>query len=190
MLARRDAMPTAERNAASAEIVARMGDLVAAWRPTVLAGYWPIRSEADIRAVLAAATDAGVAVALPALAGEVMVFRRWRPGDGLSRTALRFLEPAADQDLLLPDLILLPLAGFDRTGNRLGYGRGYYDRAISGIAPATPPVLVGVAFAGQELATISSEPHDVPLDAVVTEEEAIAFSAAGRAFAAPAVRGG
>ncbi len=82
--------------------------------------------------------------------------------------------PLPDQAILDPDLVILPLVGFDRTGVRLGHGRGYYDRAIAALAArGVRPTLVGIGFAAQEVEAIPAEPHDARLDWIVTENEAL-----------------
>jgi 5-formyltetrahydrofolate cyclo-ligase len=74
----------------------------------------------------------------------------------------------------VPDAVILPLAAFDRTGHRIGYGRGHYDRVIARLASAAAhPLLIGLAFSTQEVARVPAEAHDVALDAIVTEREAI-----------------
>ena len=73
-----------------------------------------------------------------------------------------------------PDLIILPLTAFDRTGTRLGHGLGFYDRAIAGLrGRGRMPWLMGVAFSVQEVAAIPTEPHDARLDWIVTEDETL-----------------
>ena len=66
-----------------------------------------------------------------------------------------------------PDVVVMPLLGFDARGTRLGYGGGYYDRTLAGMHKR--PRLVGFAFSGQELPEVPREPHDRPLDMIVTE---------------------
>ncbi len=172
-LARRDAMGAAARAIGSLAIAGRVAPMVARLRPAVVAGYFPIRSEADPRPILELAHELDADLALPALGPDgTMLFRRWRPGDGLSRAALGFLQPAEDRPAVIPDVILVPLAAFDRAGNRIGYGKGHYDRAIAAARSAgRSPVLIGLAFACQEVPAIPVEPHDAALGRVVTEAE-------------------
>jgi 5-formyltetrahydrofolate cyclo-ligase len=73
----------------------------------------------------------------------------------------------ADSPVLTPDLLLVPLVGFDPAGYRLGYGGGYYDRTLAAIQPR--PLAIGIGFEQQALATIHPQPHDIPMDYIVTE---------------------
>jgi 5-formyltetrahydrofolate cyclo-ligase len=68
-----------------------------------------------------------------------------------------------------PDVILVPLAGFDRRGHRLGYGAGHYDRALARLIAARPRLVLGLAYAAQAVDAVPAEPHDRRLDAVLTE---------------------
>lgn len=177
-LDRRDALPERHRAEASARIVTGLGALLAEMPPTVLAGFAPIRSEADIMPFLTAARANDVPVALPKLSGGGIVFRRWRPGVELVPGVWGIREPPEEAPIATPDLVLVPLAAFDRNGNRLGHGRGHYDRALTVLREAGfAPRLVGVAFAVQEVDAIPAEMFDVPLDAVVTEDGIRSFSA-------------
>jgi 5-formyltetrahydrofolate cyclo-ligase len=140
----------------------------------VASAYWPIRGEADPVALLTALTGAGVLTALPVLAGRAkpLLFRQWRPGDPLVDSAVGLCEPVASAAKVEPDLFFVPLAAFDRSGHRLGYGAGYYDATLAALAPKNP-LAIGLAFACQEVASIPAEPHDHPLAFVITERETI-----------------
>jgi 5-formyltetrahydrofolate cyclo-ligase len=173
-LTRRDALEPAFRAEASLRIAERALPLVLERKPRVISGYWPIRSEADPRPLLDAVRVAGLAVALPILLdATVLRFRRWRVGALLEPAGFGTLGPSPDAPEVVPDVVLLPLAAFDRTGHRIGYGKGHYDRAIAWLAPsARHPLLIGLAFSSQEVESVPAEPHDVALDAIVTEAEA------------------
>ena len=142
--------------------------------PAVVSAYWPIRSEADPRPLLDALRVAGVAVALPVVRdAELLLSRQWVSGALLVPAGFGTLGPGPQTEAV-PDAVILPLAAFDRTGHRIGYGKGHYDRAIARLAAlATHPLLIGLAFSTQEVAHVPAEPHDVALDAVVTEREAV-----------------
>ncbi len=133
-----------------------------------VAAYWAIGGEPDVRGFLAHAVDA----ALPRIddKGE-MRFHRWRDGDATER-CLGFCQPVASAAPATPDLIFVPLVGFDRALNRLGQGGGYYDRALLLYPQARK---VGIAWSIQEVARLPVEPHDIPLDAILTEKEWIAL---------------
>jgi 5-formyltetrahydrofolate cyclo-ligase len=143
----------------------------------VVAAYWPIRDELDCRPVLTRLMDSGQPVCLPVVVGDEMPLelRMWEQGAPLYPSGFGTLAPPDDAPRAEPDLVLMPLLGFDRAGTRLGYGGGYYDRTLASLAKR--PRLIGFAFAAQELDFIPREPHDVPLDAVVTEQGVLQFAA-------------
>ena len=113
--------------------------------------------------------DAGQPVCLPVVLGDEqpLELRLWEQGAPLYEAGFGTLAPADSAPRVEPDVILMPLLGFDRHGTRLGYGGGYYDRTLAPLSKR--PRLVGFAFAAQELDLIPREAHDVPLDAIVTE---------------------
>jgi 5-formyltetrahydrofolate cyclo-ligase len=176
-LARRDGLPTAEREPASAAIAKRAIALIEAAGPKTLAAYMPIRSEVDPLPIIAWAFRNGIAVALPAVVDPTtIVFRRYREPDILDAGRFGTLHPSASAEILRPDLVILPMTAFDRRGRRLGHGRGFYDRAMARLAVGgLRPLLVGVAFAVQEVEAIPAEGHDIHMDRVVTENEMIDF---------------
>ncbi len=175
-MARRDAIGETERAVRSARIVARLGTVVAEARAACVALYLPIRSEVDLRPLLPTLRAGAASIALPALSGGGIVFRAWREGEILASSVWGIREPPDTAPGATPDLVLMPMAGFDRSGHRLGYGKGHYDRAIAALQNAGfAPRLVGVAFAVQEVAPIPVTPHDLVLDLVVTEDEVLRF---------------
>jgi 5-formyltetrahydrofolate cyclo-ligase len=135
----------------------------------VVAAYWPIRDELDIKPLIVKLMDAGQPVALPVVLGddEPLELRLWQDGAPLYEAGFGTLAPEDSAPRVEPDLILMPLLGFDKHGTRLGYGGGYYDRTLAHLPKR--PRLVGFAFARQEVDHIPREAHDVPLDAIVTE---------------------
>lgn len=171
----RDRLGASHRAAASEEIARRVMAIVAAEGPRVLAAYLPIRSECDARPIIERAQAQAIVVALPAVTDPVtMVFRRYAPGAPLVAGGLGTRAPRADQPELDPELVIVPLVAFDRSGLRLGHGRGFYDRAVAKLrARGVGPKLVGVAFAVQEVDAIPGEPHDARLDWIVTENETL-----------------
>jgi 5-formyltetrahydrofolate cyclo-ligase len=173
-LERRAAMPDVVRRAFAARAAREGLALARRHKRRVAALYWPIRGEADPLALLARLAEAGLTTALPVLAGRrrPLVFRQWRPGDPLIDGRLGLREPAAESPIAEPDLLFVPLAAFDRTGHRLGYGAGYYDATLAALA-AKRPLAIGLAFSAQEVASLPAEPHDHPLAFVITERETI-----------------
>ena len=134
----------------------------------IVAAYWPIRSEADPRPLARALAAFGAQLALPVVHGDGMTFGRWN-GDEADLVPAGFgaLGPVSDAPAVTPTIVLAPLLGFDASGQRLGWGKGYYDRYLAHCA--VRPFVVGVAFACQEVAGIPREAHDHRLDAIVTE---------------------
>ncbi len=139
----------------------------------VVAAYWPIRSEVDTRPLLEALAARGLTLCLPHVEHPVLTFLAWRPGDALRRASFGLSEPAEGAAAVEPDLLLMPLARFDRGLNRIGYGKGHYDRAIADLTQRKNVLSIGLAFAVQETETIPTEDHDRRLDIVVTEKEII-----------------
>jgi 5-formyltetrahydrofolate cyclo-ligase len=139
---------------------------------TVVAGYWPMGTEIDPRPLLQGLRDRGVVIALPvALAPDApLAFRLWDAAVPLVPDCYGIAAPAADQPLLTPSIILVPLLAFDRHGGRLGQGGGHYDRTLAALRAAGPVMAVGVAYAGQEQEALPTEAHDERLDGIVTEE--------------------
>ncbi len=118
--------------------------------------------------VIEAALERDVRVALPVVIakGKPLEFRIWRPGDRVTAGVFGIPFPA-DGPTVVPDLMLIPLVGFDRAGYRLGYGGGYYDRTLAAAVPR--PATIGVGFELSRLESIGPEPHDVAMDWIVTE---------------------
>jgi 5-formyltetrahydrofolate cyclo-ligase len=133
---------------------------------------WPIGDEPDLRPLLFELHAAGRTVALPVVVapGAPLAFRAWVPGAALVAGPLGTLHPEGP-DTLAPDLILVPAVAFDRARNRLGRGAGFYDRTLAARAPGV--AAIGFAHASREVALVPTGPHDMPLDAIVTEREVI-----------------
>ena len=138
----------------------------------VVSGYWPMGDELDPRPLLAALASRGHAVALPVTTrrGQPLRFRQWRPGEPLLPVRFGLSEPSPEAPELRPDWLLVPLLAFDRRGQRLGYGAGYYDRTLEVLPGA---VALGFAYAGQEVPRVPTGPGDRPLRAVATERGVI-----------------
>lgn len=143
---------------------------------SVVSGFWPIRDEIDPRPLMDALRARGHRLALPAIVAGELVFRELTRETELVKAGFGTLEPSADAEHLTPSCMLVPLAAFDRRGGRIGYGRGYYDRAIARIAAecGREPDTVGLAFAAQEVDEVPEEPHDRRLGRILTETGFIA----------------
>ncbi|ACA17482.1 5-formyltetrahydrofolate cyclo-ligase [Methylobacterium sp. 4-46] len=168
-LARRDGLDAAYRAEASRRIAEAVLALPALAGAGLVSAYWPIRSEVDVRPLIAALRDRGQAVALPQVTPAGLVFRQVAEDDALSAGGFGLSEPGPEAAEVRPRALLVPLAAFDRRLHRIGYGKGYYDRALADLSRDGPILTVGVAFAVQEIAQVPEGPHDHSLDHIVTE---------------------
>ncbi|WP_229682510.1 5-formyltetrahydrofolate cyclo-ligase [Siccirubricoccus deserti] len=133
----------------------------------VVAGFWPMGTEIDIRPLLQALEGRSHALALPVTPkrGQPLSFRRWRFGEALAAGPMGTRQPAAGE-LVAPDWLLVPLLAFDRAGRRLGYGGGYYDRTLPDLPGATA---IGCGFTAQEMPEVPAGPTDYRLPRIATE---------------------
>jgi 5-formyltetrahydrofolate cyclo-ligase len=169
-LARRDALDEAWRIEASL----RMAEAATGWAVepgSVVSGFWPMRSEVDVRPLMFSLRAQGARLCLPAILDRTTIeFRELVRGAPLVAMGFGTFGPGPEAQVLDPDLMLVPLAAFDRRGHRIGYGAGYYDRAIARLhAKGRRPRLVGIAFDCQEVELVPDEPHDVVLAEILTE---------------------
>jgi len=175
-IARRDALPAAER-IASAQAIAERGLPVEVAPGTVVSGFSPLKSEISPLPLLRRLADAGVSLALPVVAGrgQPLIMRAWTFGAPLVSGVWGIREPPVDAPELFPDILIVPLLAFDRSGHRIGYGAGYYDMTITRLRAMKPVTAIGIAFAAQEIAAVPATPRDARLDLVLTERGAIDF---------------
>jgi 5-formyltetrahydrofolate cyclo-ligase len=173
-LARREALSAVEREAAAATVAAR-GLPVAVATGAVLSGYSPIRSEFDPVPLMRHMEGAGATLALPVIVArdQPLLFRQWLNGTVLLKGQLGILEPDPAAPALDPDIMLVPLAAFDRRGHRIGYGAGHYDRSLAMLRARKAVIAIGLAFSVQEVAAVPNDGHDERLDFVLTETETI-----------------
>lgn len=138
----------------------------------IVAGYWPIGSEMDPRPLMMALHDHGARLALPVVRamGEAMAFRAFDFTDQLAPGLMGTPEPKTGKPFLTPDILLVPLLGFDRQGLRLGQGGGFYDRTLESLRAKHKVTAIGIAFAAQEVSSLPFLAHDQKLDAIVTEQ--------------------
>ena len=138
--------------------------------PAPIIGYcWPFRGECDVRPVILERLAHQASAALPVVLDKekALIFRRWEPGVAMARGVYGILYPS-ETETVTPDAVLAPLNGFDELGYRLGYGGGYFDRTLAGLAPQ--PIAIGVGYELLRLKTIYPQPHDVPMDLIATDE--------------------
>ncbi len=141
-------------------------------RGVVVAGYWPLRQEIDVLPLLTRLRGRGCRIALPVVPGprRPLTFRTWRAGTKLETGPFGTRHPGGGAATVVPDLVLVPLLAFDRTGFRLGYGGGYYDRTLALLRKKRSRIVAfGVAYAGQEVAAVPRDRFDQPLDGILTE---------------------
>jgi len=170
MLARRDALAP-DRRIEMCLAMAEAAEALEFDPGTVIAGYLPIRSEPDLRPLLARLRERGARLCLPVvLDRQTIVFRDFVRGADLTNTGFGTSGPGPEAEVLDPAILMMPLSAFDAAGNRLGYGAGHYDRAIARLrGKGQSPLLIGTAFSLQETDTLPVEEHDEPLDMILTE---------------------
>jgi 5-formyltetrahydrofolate cyclo-ligase len=162
-----DAGP-AQRAEWSRPIEAELRRLIPGLGVKTVGFYWPFRGEFDARPLVRDLIKSGVTAALPAVVQPKtpLEFRRWAPGTALEPGVYSIPIPK-ERNLLEPELLIVPLVGFDPAGYRLGYGGGYYDRTIASFAKK--PQAIGVGFELSRLTTIHPQPHDIPMSVILTE---------------------
>jgi 5-formyltetrahydrofolate cyclo-ligase len=175
-LAKRDALSDEER-AAAALAVARRGLPFEIKPGTVVSGYSPIRSEIDPTPLMRKIAEQGGRLALPAVTarGQSLTFRAWSPNDKMVMGPLGILEPSPAAAEMMPDIMLVPLAAFDRLGHRIGYGAGHYDHTFAHLRKTKAVRGVGIGFAAQQIKAVPALAHDVALDYVLTETRTFDF---------------
>ena len=173
-VARRDALPAAER-AKAAETIAARPFPIAIKPGAIVSGFSSLKSEINPVPLMRKLADQGAQLALPVVAGKgkPLIMRAWSFGEPLDSGVWGIREPKADAREVEPDILIVPLLAFDRTGNRIGYGAGYYDLTISKLRAMKPTVAIGIAYAAQEIAAVPVTPRDAPLDLVLTEREIV-----------------
>jgi 5-formyltetrahydrofolate cyclo-ligase len=172
---KRAALSASARAEAAQAACTHFFDGIALAGDEVVAAYWGIRDEMDCQPILIRLMDGGQRVCLPVVTGDgkPLELRVWEDGAPLYPAGFGTLAPEDLAPRAEPDVIIMPLLGYDDRGTRLGYGGGYYDRTLATLA--RKPRLVGLAFTAQKLDHIPREAHDVPLDAVVTEAGVVHF---------------
>jgi 5,10-methenyltetrahydrofolate synthetase len=170
LLARRQTMTADFRRGVTGIVTARLDAFVEGRDGMTIGLYWPIKLEINL---LPWAHEAerrhGLVLCLPVAVtrGTPLEYWRWSQGEPLGRGIWDIPVPAR-RDVALPDLMLAPLVGFDRANYRLGYGGGYFDRTLASLA--SRPMVVGIGYEYSALETIFPQPHDIPMDGVLTEQ--------------------
>jgi 5-formyltetrahydrofolate cyclo-ligase len=172
--ARRDALPP-DMRAAAAQAIAGRPFPVAVSPGMIVSGFVPLKSEINPLPLLRALADAGARLALPVVAGrgKPLVMRAYVFGEPLAAGVWGIREPKPDAPEVLPDVVIVPLLAFARSGHRIGYGAGYYDMTLAALRAQKTIHAAGIAFAAQEIAAVPTTPRDARLDLVLTEREVI-----------------
>jgi len=175
-LARRDALPAELRQAAAETIASRVFPLDVG-SGVCVSGFSPFGSEINPLPLMRRLAERGALLALPVVSGRSrpLMFRAWIFGEPLGKGVWGIREPRPDAREVDPDILLVPLAAFDRAGHRIGYGAGYYDLTLAGLRARKPVVAVGLAYAAQEIPAVPATARDARLDLVLTEREVIDF---------------
>jgi len=172
LIQRRAALSPEERRALAEKACARLAVAMDFSVHRVLGFCWPIRGEFDVRDIVKEHLARGGLAALPVVVHEAapLEFWRWSPGIAM-QTGVWNIPIPKHRELLAPDVVIAPLVGFDRAGFRLGYGGGYFDRTLAAAAPR--PFAVGFGHADSALETIYPQPHDIPMNLIVTDESTL-----------------
>ena len=173
-MAHRDALPPDARQVAAEAIAARKFPLPIA-PGMIVSGFMPLKSEINPLPLMRKLAGQGARLALPVVAGrgKPLIMREWVFGEPLIAGVWGIREPKPEAAEVDPDILLVPLLAFDRTGHRIGYGAGYYDLTLAQQRARKPIIAVGLAFAAQEVAAIPATPRDARLDLVLTEREVL-----------------
>ncbi len=170
---RKQAYDQGDRSAGAGRLAAVLAPL----RGLPLAGYMPMRTEIDpLPAMATHAAQAPVGVPVIAARDAPLDFHVWTPDAAMQDGPFGARVPVTAK-AMTPRILIVPLVAFDRAGNRLGYGGGFYDRTLERLRAGGPTLAIGFAWAAQETDTLPLEPTDQPLDAIVTEHETLSFNA-------------
>ncbi|HZD29583.1 MAG TPA: 5-formyltetrahydrofolate cyclo-ligase [Xanthobacteraceae bacterium] len=172
--ARRDALPASMRAAAARAIAARPFPVALTPR-AIVSGFMPLGSEINPIPLMRKLAGAGAQLALPVVGGrgKPLSMRVFDFGQRLVPGVWGIREPAPDAAEVFPDILLVPLLAFDRSGRRIGYGAGYYDLTIAALRARKAVTACGLAFAAQEVSSVPTTSRDARLDLVLTEHEVI-----------------
>ncbi len=175
-LALRDALPAVARQKAAEAIAARPFPVPIA-SGMIVSGFMPMKTEINPIPLMKRLAEQGAQLALPTIAGrgKPLIMRAWAFGDAFKTGQWGIREPVPEAAEVKPDILIVPLAAFDRAGHRIGYGAGYYDMTIRSLRAQKKVTAVGIAFAAQEIPSVPATERDARLDLVLTERELIDF---------------
>lgn len=169
LIAARLAAAVADRRRWSGGIGKHLEEAIGEVSGLVVSAYSPFRGEPLLRDLMKRIIERGARTALPVVLarGRPLAFRVWAPGDPTRRGLWNIPEPSESAEVVTPDIVIAPVVGFDRAGFRLGYGGGFYDRTLAALAKR--PRVFGIGYAHAAIETIYPQPHDIPMDTIVTE---------------------
>lgn len=156
------------RRAMAANIITGIETAIGDVGGRTISVYWPFRGEPDLRGWIASVVERGGRIALPVVVerSRPLVFRAYRPGDRLEKGVWNIPVPA-DGAEVTPDVIIAPVVGADSRNYRLGYGGGFFDRTLAALPGK--PLVIGIGYEIARIPTIYPQPHDIPMDVIVTE---------------------
>ena len=168
------AIPGDTRRKWDARIATNLEEAIGDVTGLIIGVYRPIRGEPDLDQFVerAAAHAAGMALPVVVAARQPLIFRTWTMGQSLECGVWDVPVPAADAEVVVPDVVITPVVGFDSSCYRLGYGGGLFDRTLA--AMRTRPRLIGVGYQQSHIATIYPQPNDIPMCDIVTEDGLLA----------------
>lgn len=167
LYAARKSLSAEQRREAAGKIADGLDDYCARHKPALIGLYWPIKYEPNMLS-WARARGQTLWFCLPVVVarGQALEYWRWSPGDAM-QSGVWGIQVPVQRDVVVPDLMVAPLLGFDRDNYRLGNGGGYFDRTLA--ARSDRPFVIGVGYVSGELATIHPQPHDIPMNLILTE---------------------
>ncbi|MBP0438046.1 5-formyltetrahydrofolate cyclo-ligase [Tianweitania sediminis] len=168
LIAERMAVEADERTLRSSRLADRLDEAIGEVSEQIVSSYWPFRGEPDLRNWAIRVIERGGRIALPLVIKKdaPLEFRIWVPGDPLERGVWNILVPSHGP-AVLPDIVIAPVVGFDAANYRLGHGGGFFDRTLASMPRM--PRRIGIGFASARIPTIYPQPHDVPMDMIVTD---------------------
>jgi 5,10-methenyltetrahydrofolate synthetase len=169
LLAARLAIPPPVRRAKDVAIAANLEAILGDVGGRIVSAYQAIDGEPELDQLLGRLVASGARTALPVVVApdRPLAFRYWAPGESLHRGVRGIPIPRPDAEAAVPDILIVPVVGFDSACHRLGHGGGFFDRTLA--AMLHQPRIIGVGYAQAAIATIHPQPHDIPMHVVVTE---------------------
>ncbi|MEB3701634.1 Putative 5-formyltetrahydrofolate cyclo-ligase [Candidatus Bealeia paramacronuclearis] len=137
--------------------------------------YYPLKEELDTKPLLESLREKGSVISLPVITDHHLIFKKWDPKIALIKSSFQTFEPNSSSEIILPEIIVVPLLAFDRKGHRLGYGKGHFDRTLNAFRQNHKIIAIGYAYSFQELQNLPQEDCDERLDYIITEKEIISI---------------